>query len=106
MKFFNKYLCPINLRASDDRIELKEGFAQSNNAIYFANHDDNLMKFTHFRWTKNQPILSANQIQLSSYFNSHLQNLDQPKPVQKFSNENPSNKKRMKKLKKRKNKKT
>ena len=96
MKFFNKYLCPINLRASDDTIELKEGFAQSNNAIYFANHDDNLMKFTHFRWTKNQPILSVNQIQLSSF-------LGKPKGLQ-TPNEKSANKKRIKKKRKNKTK--
>ena len=101
MKFFNKYLCPINLRASDDTIELKEGFAQSNNAIYFTNHDDNLMKFTHFRWTKNQPILSVNQIQLSSFF-------DKPKSTQKITSpkKDPVNKKLIKKMMKRKIKKT
>ena len=96
MKFFNKYLCPINLRASDDTIELKEGFAQSNNAIYFANHDDNLMKFTHFRWTKNQPILSVNQIQLSSF-------LGKPKGLQ-TPNGKSANKKRIKKKRKNKTK--
>ena len=101
MPFFNKYLCPINLRPSNDNIQIKNGFAQVGNEMYVAVGDNgSQMKFSHFRWTKKQPILSVNQIQLSSFTSKSSPQL--PNRAAPTATDGLNNKERIRLLKKRK----
>ena len=101
MPFFNKYLCPINLRPAHDKVQLKEGFAQVGNEMYVGVGDNgSQMKFSHFRWTKKQPILSVKEIQLSSFTTKPSQSPSQP--VQRTTSDGMTNKERIRLLKKQK----